>query len=71
MCSTFSKANVIRNLAYKVKYIRQINRGLMVLIGKSRIGFFKICCLDCEQNEKKNQFKKKNIIKSSAFKVLR
>ena len=66
MCSIFSKANVIRNLAYKVKYIRQINRGLMVLFGKSRIGFS-----FCEQNERKNQFKKKNIIKSSAFKVLR
>ena len=64
MCSIFSKAtqpfdfikpNVIRNLAYKVKYIREIVRGL---IEHLRMRFFKIIWRDCEQYGK-NQYKKK------------
>ena len=54
MCNIFIKANIIQKLAYKVKYICQINRGLMFFFGNSRIGIFRICCLNCEQNEKKN-----------------
>ena len=36
----FIKRNVIRKLAYKVKYISQTNRGLIMFFGNSRIRFF-------------------------------
>ena len=56
MCSIFSKAiqpfdfiklNVIQKLAYKVKYISQINGGLIMLFWNSRIRFFEVTWLDC------------------------
>ena len=34
------KPNVIQRLAYKVKYISQINGGLIMFFGNLRIGFF-------------------------------
>ena len=59
MCTIFRKAHVIRKLAYKVKYTSQINGGLIMFFFLNlRIRFFKISWLICEQNEKKNQFKK-------------
>ena len=55
VCSISSKANVIRKFAYKVKYISQINRGLiMFFFGNSRIRLLKINWLNWEQNQKKN-----------------
>ena len=66
----FIKGIVIQKLTYKVKYINQINGGLM-FFGGSRIRFFKICWLNCGQYDY-NQYKKKEHNKhSSVFKVLR
>ena len=59
MHSIFSKANVIRKLAYKVKYIHQIKR-FNVFFGDLRIGFLKNCCLDCEQKKESIQEKEHN-----------
>ena len=39
MCCIFSKTNVIQKLAYKVKYICQINKGLMCLLEIPEQGF--------------------------------
>ena len=50
----FIKRNVIRKLAYKVKYIGQINGGLIMFFANSRIRFLKISCLDCENMERIN-----------------
>ena len=58
LCSIFSKGkqpfdfikcNILQKLAYKVKYISQINGGLLMFFGNLRITFFKISWLDCEQ----------------------
>ena len=54
----FIKRKVIRKLAYRVKCISQINGGLIVFFGNSRIRFPKISWLDCGQCGK-NQYKKK------------
>ena len=67
LCSIFSKGkqsfdfikrNVIRKLAYKVKYINQINVGLIMFYGNSRIRFCQMSWFNCEQYGK-NQYKKK------------
>ena len=64
----FTKPNVMRKFAYRVKYIIRVNGGLiMFFFFNLRIRFFKISWINCEQNEK-NQFKKKRI-DSSALKV--
>ena len=51
LCSTFRKGtqpfdfmkrNIIRKLATKVKYVSQINRGLIMFFRNSRISFFKL-----------------------------
>ena len=59
MCSTFSKAtktfdfikpNLIRKLANKVKYISQINRGLIMFFWKFKNIFLNYSSwLDCKQ----------------------
>ena len=54
----FTKHNLIRELAYKVKYIIQINRGLIMFFRNSRITFFKISWLNCGQYGK-NHYKEK------------
>ena len=36
----FIKRNVIRIIAYKVKYISRFNRGLIMFFANSRIRFF-------------------------------
>ena len=61
MCSIFSKANILRKLASKVKYISQINRGLIMFcfVFNSRIRFFKISWLNCEQNKERIKSRKK------------
>ena len=51
----FIKPNIFGKLAYKVKYISQINVGL---IWNLRIRFFQISWPNCEQY-RKNQYKKK------------
>ena len=51
--SDFIKPNVIRKLAYKVKYIGQINGGLIMFFRK-----FENSWLDCEKYGM-NQYKKK------------
>ena len=71
---TFSKTNVIRKLAYKVKF-SQINVGLIVfsIFGNS-IRFFKISSLswlDCEQYGKNQNKKKEQNQHISVFNVLR
>ena len=80
LCSIFSKVtqlfdsfkhSIIWKLAYKVKYISQINRSLITFFGNSRIRLFLNKWLDCEQYGK-NQYKKKEYGQlSSMFKVLR
>ena len=80
LCNLFSKGTqlfdsikrtVIRKLAYKVKYISQISRGLIIFFGNLRIRFFKISWLDCEQYGKNQYKKKERNQQSSVFKVLR
>ena len=39
MCNIFIKANIIQKLAYKVKYICQINRGLMFFLEIQELEF--------------------------------
>ena len=80
LCSIFSKAtqpfdfikwNIIWKLGYKVKYISQISRTLIMFFTNSRIKLFKISSLDCAQY-RKNQYKEKEHNQhSSVFKVLR
>ena len=79
MCSIFSKNtqtldfikhNVIRKLAYKVKYISQIN-GDLRFFANLRIRFFKISWLDCEQYGKNHYKKKEHNQHNSVFTVLR
>ena len=38
----FIKPNIIQKLAYKFKYISQINGGLIMLFGYLRIRFFRL-----------------------------
>ena len=61
MCTRFSKStqpidfikhNLIKKLTYKIKYISQINGGLITLFGNSRIRFFLISWLHCEHHGK-------------------
>ena len=54
----FIKPNVIRKLSNKIKYISQINGGLIMFFGNLRIRYFWISWLNCEQYGK-NQYKKK------------
>ena len=42
------KANIIPKLAYKIKYIDQLNEILIMFFGNPRMRFFKISWLDCE-----------------------
>ena len=65
----FTKCNAIRKLAYKVKYIRQINGGLIMFSANSRTRFSKISWLDCEQYGKNRCKKKEHNQYSSVFKV--
>ena len=51
----FVKRNIIQKLAYKVKYINQINDVFLEIRAQD---FFKISWLDCEQY-RINQYKKK------------
>ena len=77
LCSMFSegkepfdiiKRYVIQKLAYKVKDNDQINGGLM-FFRNSRVRFFKISLVDCEQYGK-SRCKKKEHKHCSEFKVL-
>ena len=45
----FIKYNVIRKLAYKVKYIGEINGDLLMLFRNSRTRSFKMSWFNCEQ----------------------
>ena len=54
----FIKCNVIQKLAYEVKYIDEINGGLIVFQKFESKSFWKISCLDCEYYGK-NQYKTK------------
>ena len=68
----FIKRNILRKSAYKVKYIIQINRGLM-FFGNWGIRFFLKSWLDCEQygNNTKKKIKKEYNQHSLMFKMLR
>ena len=68
----FIQCYLIRKLAYKVKYISQINRCLIMFLENLRIRFFKISWLDYEQYGK-NKYKEKEhkVQQSWVFKVLR
>ena len=66
----FIQRNVIRKSTYKVKN-SQINGGLIMFFGISRISFLKICWLNCEQNGKNQYNKKEHNQHSCVFKVLR
>ena len=78
-CSIFSKGtqpfdfiicNVIQKSAYKVKYISQINGGLIMFFASSRLRFFKISWHNYEQYGKDQHKKKEHNQHSSVFKVL-
>ena len=67
----FIKCNIIWKLANKVKNICQINGGLIMFFENSRLRFFKISRLICEQYGKNQYKKKEHNHHSSVFKVLR
>ena len=70
--SDFLKQNIIRKLTYKVKYISQINRGLIMFFTKSRDTFFKIIWMAWLWTIGKTRYKKNEHNQhSSVFKVLR
>ena len=56
--SSATLGNITRKSAYKIKHISQINVGFLMFLRNSRIRFFKISWLDCEQLWKESRQEK-------------